>query len=468
MFLPEVEYLQNQISNHISLFYNTNGKEIFESGYIKFLPYEEAIASREKVIAIPYDIPVSLNQEKPYAVKFNNTELTLWNKTNILSDSSWEAIPNDSAPLWYRNHFGTLIPAWNLFGNLFHLLTFAEEKNSSSVDSHGRFAASFSPRIKDNLLEVPAFNEAVAVIVGAFTGLCESDRPYLHLDNLLKPPIIILSHDCDLLRGNDIWTQAVRAVRIFLPLTKIKLPAVKNIWWILRNVFSPHRFYFDNITGMIDLERCFGFNSTFYIINGAGGRFGARSGFQIIREVQKYIPLQWDIGMHYNYNTFLNDEPFKAQLDQLISICDSKITTGRAHYLRFDPEKSFSFLKRNGIDIDESSGYADRIGYRNGIAGCFQAYDTELKKPFDIWELPLTIMDATLVSQYGDKAIDKFSQLLFHLSCVGGALSVNFHPGQFFNPEHKQMLGIYHKMLIESRKFGAKSLTAHSLVEQIQ
>ena len=468
MILPEIEYIQNQISNHISLFFNAKGKDLFESGYIRFLPYKKAITIQDKAIAIPFDIPIAPNQEKSYKIKFNNTELTLWNRISCPSDNTWEAIPGDSAPLWYKNRYGTLIPGWNLFGNLFHLLTFGEEKGSFPKDSHGRFAAAFSPRLKDNLLEIPAFNEAVAAIVGAYTGLCENGRPFLNLNGLLKPPIIVLSHDCDILRGNDIWTQAVRGVRIFLPLAKFKPPVISNIWWIIRNAVTPRRFYYDNVTGMVDLERCFGYNSTFYIINGKGGRFGARSGFKIIPELLKDIPPGWDIGLHYNYDTFLNDKCFKAQIEQLNYINDSKITIGRAHYLKFDPEKSFSFLQRYGIYLDESSGYPDRIGYRNGIAGCFQAYDTALKKPLDIWEFPMIIMEAALVGQYGCQSINKFSRLLFHLSCVGGALSVNCHPGQFFNPEHKQMLGMYNKMLIESRQLGAQSKTARSLVDQIR
>ena len=61
-----------------------------------------------------------------------------------------------------------------------------------------------------------------------------------------------------------------------------------------------------------------------------------------------------------------------------------------------------------------------------------------------------------------------FSKLIHHLSHIGGALSVVFHPGQFHNPEHKQMLDIYHKMLIECHNVGAVSKTARSLVDEIR
>lgn len=465
---PEVEYIKNQITNHIFEFFNFEINDLFDSGFIRFLPYDKAVKIQTKSIVIPFDIPIPKNQERPYRVKFNNTELTLWNKVTPPSNNTWKAIPDESAPLWYQNPSGTLIPAWNLFGNIFHLLTFGEEKGFSRRDLHGRFAAAFSPRTKYNLLEIPVFNETVAAIVGACVGLRENGSPSFNLYTLLKPPVISLSHDCDALLGNDIWTQFIRGVRILLPLTKMRLPKICNIWWIIRNAVSPRKFYFDNATGMIDLERCFGYTSTFYMLNGKGGRFGARSGLAIIPEFLKKVSPEWDVGLHYNYDTFLNAKRFRAQIEQLQQITDLNISIGRAHYLKFNPEKSFEFLQKYGIYIDESSGYADLIGYRNGIAGCFQVYDTNLKKPLDIWEFPMTIMDAVLVRQYGCESINKFSQLLNHLKCVGGALSVIFHPGQFFNPEHKQMLDVYHKMLIECRQLGALSKTARSLVDKIR
>ena len=468
MILPEIAYLKSQIENHISLFFNEKAHRLFNDESVRFLPYAEAVNIKEKIVAIPHDIPGLQKPDKPFKVKFNGVELTLWNRMNPPSVGDWKSIPDESTPLWYQNNYGTLIPAWNLFGNLFHLLTFGEEIGSNQKDKHGRFIAAFSPRLLDGLLDVPAFNESVAALVAACDGLQSDVHPRFVLDNLLKPPVIVLSHDCDILTGNDFWTQSVRAYRILLPLAKIRLPKLDNLWWIIRNALSPRKFYFDNVIGMIDLERCFGYNSTFYLLNGDGGRFGARSGLYIIPELIKRIPSGWNVGMHYNYDTFLNDAKFQLQLTQLKNIDQTICTTGRAHYLRFSPSQSFSFLQKYGINVDESSGYADRIGYRNGIAGCFQAYDPVSRKGMDIWEVPLTVMDAVLVKQYGKKAIPMFSKLIHHLSHIGGALSVVFHPGQFHNPEHKQMLDIYHKMLIECHNVGAVSKTARSLVDEIR
>jgi hypothetical protein len=183
--------------------------------------------------------------------------------------------------------------------------------------------------------------------------------------------------------------------------------------------------------------------------------------------IQRVIPSGWDIGIHYNYDTFLNRDLFSRQYDELQKELKSKTISGRAHYLRFDSGKSFSFLSQFGIRVDESSGFSDYIGYRNGIAGCFQVFDTAAGKPIEMWEVPMTIMDATMVRQYGADALKVYSAMIRHLSRIGGAMTVLFHPGAFYNPEFSEMNGIYHKILMESRRLRAQSMTAVDMINQI-
>jgi hypothetical protein len=464
---PE-QYLWRQILCHISLFFNTEALSLVESTKIIFTTLNKAFTIRGPAIAIPTDIQFHIQPQSPYLIPFNGTHLHLWNPINPPTDSDWHGIPENSEhPLWYIHASGTHIPAWNLFGNLFGLLTFQEETQLPTRDRHRRFIASFSPRIKANLLEVPVFNDAVAALVGACIGLAQNGHASLHLGEILKPPVMVPSHDCDILHGNDWWTQGIRGFRIIAPLLSGKMPRVSNLWWITRNAIRPKDFYFNNIPGMITLERMFGYTSTFYLLNGSGGRFGARSGSALLPELISTVPNNWAIGMHYNYDTFLDSEKFSGQRQELSSILGYEPVTGRAHYLRFDPEQSFLFLSKQGITIDESVGYSDRIGYRCGIGGCFQAYDPTAEKALNIWEIPMVIMDDTMLSQYGPETIVVLKRLLQHLSKVGGALSVIFHPGAFYNPEFPEMHRLYHKMLIASRDLGCRSETAPALYDKI-
>ncbi len=464
---PEASYLWRQILNHANLFFSRKALELLKAGQVRFVSFDQAIRGGDQAVMIPIDLPVPSRPEKTWQVAFNGARLTLWNRIDRPVVGDWRAVPDETAPLWYVHRTGTVLPAWNLFGNLFKLLTFGEELMTNERDKHGRFDALYSPRFKAGLLETPAFNEAVAALVATCAGLHRNGVPDLYLDKLLKPPVIVLSHDCDILLGNDHWTQLVRAVRVLAPVARAKFPRVANLWWIARNAVYPRRFYFDNVPGMIDLERGFAFTSTFYLLNGSGGRYGARSGSGILRQLLPLIPSGWDVGIHYNYDTFLDHDRFRTQFNELGEIVHKPINSGRAHYLRFDSKQSLPFLESFGIRCDESAGYAARIGYRCGIGGCFQPYDASSTGPLDIWEVPLVVMDGTLVSQYGEESVVAFRRLLLHLSRVGGAMSLVYHPGQFHNPEHPKMLGLYHRLLIECRQLGAKSETALSLVNNV-
>lgn len=463
-----VDYVRAQLINHARLFFADAVAPLLQSGIVRFLPYSEAAALRGNHIVIPIDLPVPATPESPWQLPFNDTEMTLWNRVPRPDGDDWRTVPNDRASAWYRHASGTLMPSWNLFGNVFDLLTFGEEQRISYRDHHQRFTWRSSPRLEKGLLEVPAVNEAVALLVDAAVRMSCSGQPAFTLDCLSGPPVVVLSHDCDLLTGNGFWTQAARLHRCVRPLMQLRLPRLSNLWWCAVNAVSPRRYYLDDATGMIDIERCFGYNSTLYLLNGAGGRFGARSPFSEIERLLERIPPSWDIGMHYNYDTHLNPGRFAAQLEQLQNVVSREIVSGRAHYLRFDPFRSFSFWRQFGVYADESSGWPDYVGYRNGIAGCFQAYDTTKQTTLDIWEVPLVVLEDALISQHGPDAVNVVEKHLLHLNRIGGALTILIHPGQFHNPEHRPMMGIYHELLQVLRQIGAIAYTARGLVDRLR
>ena len=140
------EYLWNQILCHLRLFFDPAAAAAVDRSLIVFGPYDHVAAIRKPVIAIPDDIPYSIAPDDPWKVPFNETHLTVWNRLTLPSEDGWHALPSEAAPLWYVHDSGTHLPAWNLFGNLFGLLTFQEERELSWRDRHGRFVGANSPR----------------------------------------------------------------------------------------------------------------------------------------------------------------------------------------------------------------------------------------------------------------------------------------------------------------------------------
>jgi hypothetical protein len=219
----------------------------------------------------------------------------------------------------------------------------------------------------------------------------------------------------------------------------------------------------NNIYAMIDLERQFGFTSILYILNGVGGRFGFRNNFSAVRELLENIPKTWDIGLHYNYDTLLDDASFLRQKNELQTALGREVFSGRAHYLKFDPLRSFYQLERQGIRFDESLGTSDENGFKIGMAGVFFPLLIQDKEVSSVLSLPLQFWDAHLNTK---SKIINFESSIRHLSKVGGVVSILFHPGTFYNIEDSNMDGVYFKVLKALQAVEAKSVSPNFLIQQ--
>lgn len=459
MQASEIRYLEETIRAHVGRFFSAAAGRALEATPLRWCSTAQAAQPRERAVYIPTDVAPLAAPVHAWRVPFGGTELTLWNALPEPAPE-WRPLYPSAPPLWYVHPCGAVMPAWNMARTLLDLLMLKEETASPVRDRHGRFVGEMSPRAAAGLLEAPVFNDAVAALVAACVGLQKTGVPAMELaPGLVQAPGLVLSHDLDQLRGNDIWTQAVRLSRALLPRGR-SAPKLRNAWLALVNAVLPRRYYFDNIVGMIAIERMLGFSSALYFLNGSGGRFGARSGSKLIPAVAAVTPTGWDLGLHYNHNTHLDPQAFAAQRAELEALLGREVVAGRAHYLRFDPARSWRFYADMGIRADESLGYYDRIGYRAGIAGPFRPYDAESGQALPLVEMPMVFMEDALVKQYPADPVAAFERHLRHIAVVGGALSLLFHPGQFHNPEHPQTLGLYRRLLGRARLLGARSMRA--------
>lgn len=434
----------------------------FRGGALRPMPWAEAIAVREPAIVLPNDVPSPFEIGDVWKVSFNGTEVTLWHRLPA-PGPEWQPLPDRQAPLWWHHPQGALLPAWNVMALLKDLLGFRDDREVATRDRHGRLPAEETPRFRAGLLDVPAVNEANAVLLDALLSMAAGSKPRLVLPTgTVAPPGVALSHDCDLLRGNDFYTQAVRIYRFGRSVLSLKArSAWRNARALTENVLRPRRYYFGNMLGMLDLERQFGFRSVSYMLNGTGGRFGARSGSAIVRRYLRELPPGFEAGMHYNHDTFGDPTRFGAQKQELEPMVEGGIVCGRAHYLRFDPLTSPGFVASQGIRFDESLGWADRLAYRGGIAGPFRPMNESTGEAMDLVELPLVFTDTPLIAARGS---GRFESMFRHLERIGGVATVLFHPGVFDNPEQPEADGLYFDVLQRAYWSGARAWTPREIL----
>jgi hypothetical protein len=269
----QVKYLDDVIRCHVRRYFTQEAVAAFNALTIRWVTMGEAAGQRGKVLVIPIDLPIGAMPLNPWHISFLRTELTFWNPIDPPSDE-WSTRQPIDRPLWHLHPSGAVMPAWNLAPTLFRLLALEEEISSETRDRHERFVGQMSHRSNDNLLEAPVFNDSVAALVELAINIQKNQSVTTQLaTGVALPPVVVLSHDLDQLRGDDRWTQAVRLVRMLRPIFKIRLPNIKYLWYFIYNWLCPRRFFFENIVGMIEIERMLGFRSSLYFLNGTSGRF---------------------------------------------------------------------------------------------------------------------------------------------------------------------------------------------------
>ncbi|HJQ57911.1 MAG TPA: polysaccharide biosynthesis C-terminal domain-containing protein [Vineibacter sp.] len=449
------EYALQEILFAARFIATEKGLRLLHNTQIRVVPGERVRDARGPEIILPSDISPPLTPQGSRRIPFNGTFLTLFNPLPQPGDE-WQALPNEAAPAWWRHPTGTLTPAWNMLGNVYDLLTFREDEEIAARDRHGRLPAVASVRTSTGFGKVPVANEALALLLDASAAMEQGVAPTFRLDGLIEAPALVLSHDCDLLRGDDSITQAIRAYRIFQPCFRGRAPRLGLLGKIFANYRHPYRYFLDDLIAMLAVERRLGYRSVMYVLNGTGGRFGARSGLAAVRKLLQRVPAGWEIGIHYNYDTFHQPARFAAQKAEIETLIGRTVTAGRAHYLRFDPRRSPAFVAERGIRFDESIGWSSQNGYKAGIAAPFRPLNEAVDTRLDVIELPLVFMDSSLAE--GEDGYQSFKDLFGHLEKIGGVISLLFHPGTFANPERPDLKGLYLRILEFATEARARNL----------
>jgi len=455
MSQDSAEYALQEILFAARFIATEKGLRLLRNARIRVVPGESVQDARGPEIVLPADVATPLAPQEPRQVPFNGTFLTLFNPVPR-PGSEWRALPDEAAPAWWYHPTGTLTPAYNMLGNVYDLLSFREDAELAARDRHGRLPVAVSPRTPAGIGKVPVANEALALLLDAIAAMERGAAPTFRLDGLIEAPALVLSHDCDLLRGDDAITQAIRAYRIVQPCLRGRAPRLRLLGIIFANFRHPYRYFLDDLIKMLAVERRFGYRSIMYVLNGTGGRFGARSGLAAVRRLLERVPAGWEIGIHYNYDTFHQPGRFAAQKAEIEALIGEAVTAGRAHYLRFDPRRSPAFVAERGIRFDESVGWSSQNAYKAGIAAPFRPLNEAVGSRVDVIELPLVFMDTNVAE--GEDGYLSFKNLLGHLEKIGGVIGVLFHPGTFSNPERPDLEGLYFGILQLANEARARNL----------
>lgn len=322
---------------------------------------------------------------------------------------------------------------WNLF-------TRKEEYGGCDRDRHDRFPY-YRSRHRDVL------------VPGASQMLMEEGFCCEYPEG--QPFAICLTHDIDVVyypffaKGLDLITALKRrdfsrAVNILPQLRSKKIPG-----W--------------NFKEITELEESYGACSSFYFLAQDDG--SRECTYRIEDLEQEICMLQdkgWEVGLHGGCKAYLDSEQLQREKQNLEKILNRQVVGYRNHYLKFRVPDTWELLENAGFHYDTTLGYTDCIGFRNGMCHPFRPFNLNSGKKMDILEIPLVVMDRTLLSYMRlrmEQAWDQTRHLLETAERYHGVITILWH-NDFMSGEPLQF---YQKILEYGRDRGAWMTSASEI-----
>jgi hypothetical protein len=139
-----------------------------------------------------------------------------------------------------------------------------------------------------------------------------------------------------------------------------------------------------------------------------------------------------EIGLHGSFATGEDAKSMMGQRRMLSRLADSPGDGIRQHFLRMHPGRTQRIMVEAGFEYDASWGFADRNGFRLGVADVVPAWDAEREVTMPLDLVPLVWMDRALSKYAGveeaGRWIEDARELARECKAAEGAWVGLWHP----------------------------------------
>jgi peptidoglycan/xylan/chitin deacetylase (PgdA/CDA1 family) len=299
---------------------------------------------------------------------------------------------------------------------------------------------------KDNF-DLPVNEEGRKLVVAVGKRMSEIGLPLVLKSTWPKgaKACCVLTHDIDFMS--------------FSPFHKVVLRGFDHpsrLMSLLYNGAVRRTNYGWNIPETIDLEKRYGFRSTFLFMN----RYEARDEAYFERSLKLVRDGGSEIALHGSESSHKTDEAMDAEMEAFRERAGFYPRGLRHHILKFQAPETWVIENKFGLEYDATFGYNRFFGFRAG--SCFPFHPFTAKERIPILELPTGFMDWTALHRSDDSS--KFGEFLqlakrrveeFH-----GALVVNFHNTYLNKETFPFVIEEYESLLRDVREKGYWVATA--------
>jgi hypothetical protein len=281
----------------------------------------------------------------------------------------------------------------------------ALEQRSRAKDRHGRVPATENPLVASGQSRQPIVSSLAVELRRAVLAVAGS-RPVRTLAPWPEGHrwAAVVTHDLDVV---DWWA--------LFPLLRMFELAMKGSWNLVSRVGQSVRRGLGRdpvsrgIHSLLQLEAHHAIRSTWFIICSpptlsslASGDSTYRADGPAARRILSGLAQAGhEIGLHGSFATALDPACLSAQRRDLSHLVDAPVSGVRQHFLRMQPGRTQDFMVEAGFDYDATWGFADRNGFRLGVADVVPAWNASREATLPLDLLPLTWMDRALSKYAG-------------------------------------------------------------------
>jgi len=186
-----------------------------------------------------------------------------------------------------------------------------------------------------------------------------------------------------------------------------------------------------NFNEIAALEESYGARSSFYFLAlEEGDRTYAYAIEDLEQEMGALLDRGWEIGLHGGCEACRDLEQLRREKRHLEKVLNRTVDGYRNHFLKFRVPGTWELLEQAGFRYDTTLGYPDCIGFRNGMCHPFRPFNMNTSQEMNILEIPLAIMDQTLLSYMRlntEQAWTQTERLLDAVERHNGVLTILWH-----------------------------------------
>ena len=245
----------------------------------------------------------------------------------------------------------------------------------------------------------------------------------------------VVTHDLDVV---DRWG-------LFTLLRMVEL-GLKGAWDLSRRVARAARRSFQKdpvargIHSILQLEAHHGIRATWFVICAdpglrsmlAGDSTYQPEGPAARRLLAALTQAGHEIGLHGSFATANNSAEMSRQRRRLARLTTTPVPGARQHFLRMRPGETQRHMVESGFDYDATWGFADRNGFRLGVADSVPVWDAGRETMLPLEAVPLMWMDRALSKYAGveepGRWVEDARELMRECKAVEGCWVGLWHP----------------------------------------